>query len=85
LEYQSHLQALKPDILFLISLYLYPSITPDTVKEAKKAGITGVKSYPVGVKKNFSSSGVVDYASFYPVFAEMERQDLILNLHGGGA
>ena len=34
-----------------------------------------------GVTTN-SSSGVVDYASFYPVFAEMERQDLVLNLHG---
>ena len=34
-----------------------------------------------GVTTN-SSSGVVDYASFYPIFAEMERQDLVLNLHG---
>lgn len=64
-----------------MSLYLHPSITPDTVREAKEAGITGIKSYPAGVTTN-SSSGVVDYASFYPVFAEMEHQDMILNLHG---
>jgi dihydroorotase len=64
-----------------MSLYLHESVTPETIIEAKKAGITGVKSYPAGVTTN-SSSGVVDYATFYPVFAEMERQDMILNFHG---
>lgn len=64
-----------------MSLYLHPSITPATIIEAKRAGITGVKSYPAGVTTN-SSAGVVDYEAFYPVFAEMERQDLVLNLHG---
>lgn len=64
-----------------MSLYLHPDITPGTIIEAKKAGITGVKSYPAGVTTN-SASGVVDYESFYPVFEEMERQDMILNLHG---
>lgn len=64
-----------------MSLYLHPSITPDTIREAKKAGIAGVKSYPAGVTTN-SSSGVVDYETFYPVFAAMEEEDLVLNLHG---
>jgi len=32
-----------------MSLYLHESITPETIREAKKAGITGVKSYPAGV------------------------------------
>ncbi|KAI9679206.1 MAG: hypothetical protein M1817_005225 [Caeruleum heppii] len=81
LDYRSRLQALEPKVHFLMSLYLHPSISPDTVREAKEAGITGIKSYPAGVTTN-SSSGVVDYASFYPVFAEMERQDIVLNLHG---
>jgi len=64
-----------------MSLYLHPSITPDTIREAKGAGIAGVKSYPAGVTTN-SSSGVVDYESFYPVFAAMEEVDMVLNLHG---
>ena len=64
-----------------MSLYLHPSITLLTIAEAKAAGIRGVKSYPAGVTTN-SSSGVVDYAQFYPVFAAMEEHDLILNLHG---
>lgn len=29
-----------------------------------------------------SAAGVVDYALYYPVFAEMERQGMVLNLHG---
>jgi dihydroorotase len=64
-----------------MSLYLHSSITPDTIREAKKAGIAGVKSYPAGVTTN-SASGVVDYEQFYPVFKAMEEEDLVLNLHG---
>jgi len=81
LEYKKELENLEPNVQFLMSMYLHESMTPETIIEAKKHGITGVKSYPAGVTTN-SQSGVVDYASFYPVFAEMERQDLILNLHG---
>jgi dihydroorotase len=65
-----------------MSLYLHPSITPETVKAAKASGlIYGIKSYPAGVTTN-SSSGVVDYEQFYPVFKAMEDEDLVLNLHG---
>lgn len=35
----------------------------------------------IGVTTN-SSSGVVDYTQFFPVFAQMEKEDLLLNLHG---
>jgi dihydroorotase len=81
IEYKSQLQALEPNVEFLMSLYLHPDITPEIIIEAKKAGISGVKSYPAGVTTN-SAAGVVDYAKFFPVFAEMERQDLVLNIHG---
>jgi len=81
LAYRERLQALEPNVEYLMSLYLHESTTPEVIKEAKKAGITGVKSYPAGVTTN-SSSGVVDYTLFYSVFAEMEKEGLILNLHG---
>lgn len=64
-----------------MSLYLHPNISPETVIEAKKAGITGIKSYPAGVTTN-SAAGVVSYEAFYPVFEEMQRQNMVLNLHG---
>ncbi|KAJ9209533.1 hypothetical protein DTO166G4_8885 [Paecilomyces variotii] len=81
LDYRKRLEAIEPKVKYLMSLYLHESITPETIVEAKQRGVTNVKSYPAGVTTN-SSSGVVDYTSFYPVFAEMERQGLILNLHG---
>lgn len=66
----------------LMSLYLHPTITPETIREAKKSGVVfGVKSYPAGVTTN-SASGVVNYEQFYPVFQAMEEEDLVLNLHG---
>jgi len=43
LEYKRNLQALDPDVNYLMSLYLHSSITPNEVREAKKAGIAGVK------------------------------------------
>ncbi|GAB7349998.1 hypothetical protein MBLNU459_g0678t1 [Dothideomycetes sp. NU459] len=81
LDYKKRLEALEPNVTFLMSLYLHPSITPAVVEEAAAAGITGIKSYPAGVTTN-SSSGVVSYEPFYPVFAAMEQHGLILNLHG---
>lgn len=81
LTYRSQLQSLSPHTTFLMSLYLCPAITPAVVHEAAAAGIRGIKSYPAGVTTN-SASGVVDYASFYSVFAAMEEENLILNLHG---
>lgn len=81
LDYKKRLQALEPDVLFLMSLYLHKNITPDTVIEAKACGIMGIKSYPHGVTTN-SDQGVMSYEEFYPVFEEMERQDMILNIHG---
>lgn len=64
-----------------MSLYLCTAITPAVIRDAARAGIRGVKSYPAGVTTN-SASGVVDYESFYPVFAAMEEEGLVLNLHG---
>ena len=81
LAYQKRLQTLEPNVTFLMSLYLHPDITPETVVEAKKAGITGIKSYPAGVTTH-SEHGVMSYEQFYPVFSAMEEQDMVLNLHG---
>jgi dihydroorotase len=43
LAYQRSLQALDPDVTYLMSLYLHESITPDEIRKAKAAGIAGVK------------------------------------------
>ena len=81
IAYRSRLEKLEPRVTFLMTLYLHPSITPETIRRAREAGVVGVKSYPSGVTTN-SEHGVLDYAAFDAVFAEMERQNLVLNIHG---
>ncbi|CAN8106383.1 unnamed protein product [Discula destructiva] len=81
LDYHSRLRAIDPAVTYLMTLYLHPTISPDVVRAAKKAGIAGIKSYPQGLTTN-SESGVTDYAAFYPVFAAMEEEGLVLNIHG---
>jgi len=49
LEYRDRLRAIEPNVDYVMSLYLHEDITPEVIREAKKAGITGVKSYPAGV------------------------------------
>jgi dihydroorotase len=49
LEYKARLEAIEPNVDYLMSLYLHPDVSPETIIEAKKAGITSVKSYPAGV------------------------------------
>lgn len=81
LAYKDRLQKQDPNVDYLMTLYLHPDITPAVVKGAKAQGITGIKSYPAGVTTN-SSSGVISYEPFYPVFTAMEQCGMVLNLHG---
>lgn len=81
-EYEARLRRLDPTVTYLMTLYLHPTITPDVVRAAKKAGlVAGIKSYPQGLTTN-SDSGVTSYEAFYPVFAAMEAEGLVLNIHG---
>jgi dihydroorotase len=71
-----------PGVQLLMTLFLSPDLTPEEVRKAKASGVVaGVKSYPRGVTTG-SDAGVESYERYYDVFAEMERQDLVLNLHG---
>jgi dihydroorotase len=81
LAYKQQLQKLSPKTEFLMTLYLNPNLTPDEIRKAAKAGISGVKSYPRGVTTN-SDGGIESYTVYYPVFEAMEQVGMILNLHG---
>jgi dihydroorotase len=41
--YKERLRKLDPSVTYLMTLYLHESITPEVVREAKKAGIAGIK------------------------------------------
>ncbi|SAM02177.1 hypothetical protein [Absidia glauca] len=81
LKYKQELEALAPQVTFLMTLYLSPELTVDEVRKASKAGIAGVKSYPRGVTTN-SDAGIENYEIYYPVFKAMEEEGMVLNLHG---
>lgn len=80
-SYRDELSAIDPSVNYLMTLYMHSSITPETIVEAKQAGIAGVKIYPAGVTTN-SDAGVVDLEPFYPVISKMQEVDMVLNLHG---
>lgn len=83
LEYKSMLESLEPNVTFLMTLYLTPELTPAEIRRAHEAGIVGVKSYPRGVTTNSNDGVQVEsYDVYYPVFEEMEKCGMVLNLHG---
>ena len=65
----------------LMTLYLTESTTPDTIREAKKAGIVAAKLYPAGATTN-SASGVTDIRNIYPVLEAMAECGMLLLVHG---
>ena len=73
MECRSKLQALEPNVEFLMSLSLHESMNVETIVKARCAAITEAKSNPVGVTTN-SSSGVVDCASYYRREGEGEEE-----------
>ncbi|WWC65398.1 dihydroorotase, homodimeric type [Kwoniella dejecticola CBS 10117] len=81
LSYKAELERIDPSVQWLMTLYLHPDVTPEEIRKAAKAGISGVKSYPRGVTTN-SNSGIEDYGVYYPVFKAMEEEGMVLNLHG---
>jgi dihydroorotase len=77
-------QALPAGVRFepLMTLYLTDLTAPAEIAKAKAAGfVHAVKYYPAGATTN-SESGVTDLKHVVPVLAEMEKQEMPLQLHG---
>lgn len=81
LAYREALRAIEPAVEFLMTLYLTPALSADTVRRAAEAGIVGVKLYPRGVTTN-SAGGVDALGGFYDVFEAMQEAGLVLEIHG---
>jgi dihydroorotase len=80
-EYRDKLKEILPSVEYFMTLYLSPAIRVEELRNAKNAGVVGVKSYPKGVTTG-SDVGVEDYEVYFPIFAEMEKLGLSLHLHG---
>jgi dihydroorotase len=65
----------------LMTLYLTDNLPPDEIKRAKDAGVVAVKLYPAGATTN-SDAGVTDLRKTYATLEAMQREGLLLLVHG---
>ncbi len=66
----------------LMTLYLTDKTTPEDISAAAQTGVVpALKLYPAGATTN-SDSGVTDIKGRYPIFEAMEREGILLLVHG---
>lgn len=65
----------------LMSLYLTDNLPPDEIVRAKAAGVVALKLYPAGATTN-SDAGVTDLRKTYRTLEAMQKEGLLLLLHG---
>ncbi len=83
-EYRARiLAALPPNTSFepLMTLYLTDNTPPDEIARAKAAGVVALKLYPAGATTN-SDAGVTDIRKTYATLEAMQREGLLLLVHG---
>ncbi len=84
LAYKARIQAAVPaGVAFepLMTLYLTDNLPADEIKRARDAGVVAVKLYPAGATTN-SDAGVTDLRKTYKTLEAMQREGLLLLLHG---
>jgi dihydroorotase len=69
------------DFTPLMTLYLTDNLPPDEIRRARAAGVVAVKLYPAGATTN-SDAGVTDIRKTYPTLEAMQREGLLLLVHG---
>jgi dihydroorotase len=82
--YRDRIRAAVPEGLAfepLMTLYLTDLLPPDEIRRAREAGIVAAKLYPAGATTN-SDAGVTDIRKIYPVLEAMQREGLLLLVHG---
>ena len=83
-EYRARiLAALPAGLAFepLMTLYLTDNTPPAEIARAKAAGVVALKLYPAGATTN-SDAGVTDIRKTYPTLEAMQREGLLLLVHG---
>ncbi len=65
----------------LMTLYLTDNLAADEIKRARDAGVVAVKLYPAGATTH-SDAGVTDLRKTYKALEAMQREGLLLLLHG---
>jgi dihydroorotase len=84
LAYRERIRVALPagsDFTPLMTLYLTDATPPGEVRRAKDAGIVGFKLYPAGATTH-SDAGVTDLRRTYPTLEAMQREGVLLLVHG---
>ena len=87
LAYRQRLLAARPtegagsDFEPLMTLYLTDNTPADEIRRAKEAGVVAVKLYPAGATTH-SDAGVTDIRRTYATLEAMQREGLLLLVHG---
>ncbi|CAB5712996.1 Dihydroorotase [Delftia tsuruhatensis] len=84
LEYKQRILSAVPEGLAfepLMTLYLTDNLPPEEIVRAKAAGVVACKLYPAGATTN-SDHGVTDLRKIYPTLEAMQREGLLLLVHG---
>ena len=72
---------LGSDFQPLMTLYLTDNTPPDEIRRARDAGVVALKLYPAGATTN-SDAGVTDIQKTYATLEAMQREGLLLLVHG---
>jgi len=83
-SYRERIVAAVPessDFTPLMTLYLTDKLPPEEIRRAKGAGVVAVKLYPAGATTN-SDAGVTDMRRVAPTLEAMQREGLLLLVHG---
>ena len=84
LAYKQRILAAVPDgVSFepLMTLYLTDKLPPEEIARARAAGVVAVKLYPAGATTN-SDAGVTDLRKTYRTLEAMQREGVLLLVHG---
>jgi dihydroorotase len=84
MAYRERIVAALPtgsDFQPLMTLYLTDRLPPEEIARAKAAGVVAAKLYPAGATTN-SDAGVTDIRKTYPTLEAMQREGLLLLVHG---
>ena len=84
MAYRDRILAAVPegtDFQPLMSLYLTDNLAADEISRARQAGVVSVKLYPAGATTN-SDAGVTDLRKVYKTLEVMQREGLLLLVHG---
>jgi dihydroorotase len=82
--YRQRIEAALPaglDFTPLMTLYLTDNTPPSEIARAREAGVVALKLYPAGATTN-SDAGVTDIRKTYATLEAMQREGLLLLVHG---